>query len=306
MSTSGGNDDRTKQKIQQNNLHMKQAEDALLTLADEIKAIEVIPAEDIANHSSSKSEYYAEKDKHKKFRAEIQEVREAAERDLSSLNSDLTTIQGKKERAQARIAKLNGEHERITDANAKGLDEAQRKERERLNIEQERANIESYYIGHLTTYEAQIADLNASIQSLLAGIAELEQREAYANTSPSASVPNLHAHSPFAPDMMTEGHSSTAYPWNPPVSNPTGPFGAYGPPPMPPPQSFRTRGRSSSMLSNLSSFTQSDDEGPPLNYAQMGKAVWDTYDKDRHGSSGSGSGPGSTLIGMFLGRWLNI
>jgi hypothetical protein len=47
------------------------------------------------------------------------------------------------------------------------------------------------------------------------------------------------------------------------------------------------------MLSNLSGFTQSDDEGPPPNYALMGKAIWDNYDKDRHGSSGSGSGPGS-------------
>jgi hypothetical protein len=298
MSTSGGNDDRIKQKIQQNNLQMKQAEDALITLAAEIKSIEVIPAEDVANYSSSKSEYYAEKDEHKKFRAEIQEIREATERDISNLNNELTAIQGKKERVQARIAKLNGERERITDANAKGLDEAQRKERERQAKEVERANYEQFCIGHLTTYEAQIDEANASIQNLHAAIADLEQREAFASASPNTSVPNLLAHSPFSSPMTAEGLSATAYPWNPPASSSTSAFPSYGPGPsmqMPPPQSFRTRGRSSSMLSNLSGFTQSDDEGPPP-YAQMGKAIWDNYDKDKHGSSGSGSGSGTGSI----------
>jgi hypothetical protein len=296
MSTSGGNDDRIKQKIQQNNLQMKQAEDAVITLTAEIKSIEVIPAEDIANHSSSKSEYYAEKDEHKKFRAEIQEVREATEREISTLNTELTTVQGKKERAQARIAKLNGEHERITDANAKGLDEAQRRERERHLKELERANVEQFFVGQLTTYETQITQLNASLQELLAAIYDLQQREAFASASPNTSVPNLLAHSPFSSPMAAEGHSMQAYPWNQPASSSTNAFPSFAPGPsnsMPPPQSFRSRGRSSSMLSNVSGFTQSDDEGPPPGYAQMGKASWDNYDKDKNGSSGSGSGPAS-------------
>ncbi|KAG9231839.1 hypothetical protein BJ875DRAFT_103658 [Amylocarpus encephaloides] len=296
ISTSGGNDDRAKQKIQQNNLHMKQAEDAIVTLTSEIRSLEIVPLEDAAKYSASKSEYHKEKEKQKIFQSELQESKDAAARDLSALSNDLSSLQQKQERHQARITKLASEHERITDANAKGLDEAQRKESERQRVSAQREKVQSYYNDRLAFLRAETEQSSMNTQSCYAQIEAMQRAEMYASASPSASVQSLSANGNYPSDMIVEGIPSTTYRRNLTAQNPNvlyGPGGYGVPMPMQPP-GFRTRGRSSSMLSNLSSFTQSDDEEPaPIHPPHMAKAVWDNDAKERHGSSGSGSGSGS-------------
>lgn len=297
ISSSGGNDDRVKQKIQQNNLHQKQAEDALVTLTAEIKALEVIPLDDAAQYSSSKSEYKSQTEKHKHFRSEANNIKQNAERDLSNLNNELTNIQQKKERSQARVTKLASEHERITDANARGLDEAQRKESARQANHGERAKLERIYVDRLHGINAQAADQTTALQLMYNEIDRMQRQEMYATASPTSSVPSLHANNGFGSDMMVD-HSNTTYPWNAAMQNPGNMYTPvpYGPPPPMPMQAPgpRTRGRSSSMLSNLSGFTQSDDDiSAQMHPFQMGQAAWGNYDQQRHGSTGSGSGAGS-------------
>ncbi|RDL41115.1 Uncharacterized protein BP5553_01094 [Venustampulla echinocandica] len=296
IASSGGNDDRVRQKIQQNHLHTKQAEDALISLAEEIKSLETVPKDDASLYASSKSEFQTQKEQHKQSRSEFNNTKQAAERDISTLNNEISTLQQKRERMQSRIAKLNGEHERITDANAKGLDEVQRKERERQAKDTERAKIDIIYNDRLAVLNAQVLETTAALQVMYRNIDTMQQAEIYAAASPTTSVPNLHASSAFGPDVIPEGLASAAYPWNPAMPATTGGYvpSIYSTQLPTQPQGYRTRGRSSSMLSNLSGFTQSDGDAPGPSYPpQIGKAVWYDADKERNGSSGSGSGPGS-------------
>ncbi|KAF4632281.1 hypothetical protein G7Y89_g5842 [Cudoniella acicularis] len=293
ISTSGGTDDRTRQKIQQTNLHMKQAEDALVLLASEIKSIESIPAEESLLYSSTKTEFNSQREQQKHHRSNLNHVKQSAERELSALNAELTGLQQKRDRMQSRIAKLNGEHERITDANAKGLDEAQRKDRERQAKDAERGKIEHFYRQRLSELGSQEAETIANIQLLNSNNEVMQQAEMYV-ASPTTSAPNLAPIGSFGTDIIPEGLAAVTYPWNNAITTGMYTPSIYGTAVPTQAQGYRTRGRSSSMLSNVSGFTQSDGEGPgPMHPPQMGKAIWDGGDRERHGSSGSGSGPGS-------------
>ncbi|TVY40084.1 Ubiquitination network signaling protein [Lachnellula occidentalis] len=291
LATGGGNDDRLKQKIQQSNLHMKQAEDALISLEEEIQSLETIPTDDTAQYASAKSAFQSQREAHKKYRAEIQEAKQCADRDVLALKNELSNIQQKRERYQSRITKLNAEHDRILEANAKGLDEVQRKDKARFDNETNRSNMEMMYMERLAELEHQITIVSDALHGLVLGIDILTSNEMYASASPNASVQNLNAAaSPFTadPNAIPE---NTAYGWN--AAGPSHPGvyagGAFGT--STPAQGIRTRGRSSSMLSNVSGFTQSSGEGPaPGPFAppqQMGTAIWG--DENEKGSFGSGS-----------------
>jgi ubiquitination network signaling protein AcrB len=302
LATSGGNDDRLKQKIQQSNLHMKQAEDALISLEEEIQSLETIPSDDTALYASAKSAFQSQREAHKKFRAEIQEAKQCVDRDVLALKNELSTIQQKRERYQARIAKLNAEHDRILEANAKGLDEVQRKDKARSENETNRSSMEMMYLERLNDLNIQIGATNEALHSLLVAIETLQQAEMYATGSPNGSVPNLNAAAnPFTADPKAIPENTAAYNWNPAGPSTAGLYatGAYGGS-MAAAQGLRTRGRSSSMLSNVSGFTQSSGEGgpgPPAPHPQIGTANWgDEVEKGSLGS-GSRSGSGSGSVG---------
>jgi hypothetical protein len=305
IASSGGNDDRQRQKVQQSNLHMKQAEEALTSLALQIESLETIPADDTSLYTSEKKQFQSQRDQHKQFRNDFNDAKAAAEGDIQALANEVAILQQKRERMQSRIAKLNGEHERITDANARGLDEAQRKERERTAKKAERANIETIYLQKLGDITAQYNEQSANLQNLYLAINALQEAELYAQAqtqSPTSSVPNPNAG--FGDTIPENGMTGMPgnYPWNP-----TAPAYTAGyPNPMigasSSPAGHRTRGRSSSMLSNVSGFTQSSGEGPALGHLQTnmpgygGRSIWEDAreDKDRQGSSGSGSGGSGT------------
>ncbi|TVY40491.1 putative ubiquitination network signaling protein [Lachnellula subtilissima] len=303
LATGGGNDDRLKQKIQQSNLHMKQAEDALISLEEDIQSLEAIPTDDTAHYTSAKSAFQSQREAHKKYRAEIQEAKQCADRDVLALKNELSSIQQKRERYQSRITKLNAEHDRILEANAKGLDEVQRKDKARFDNETNRSNMEMMYMERLAELEHQITIVSDALHGLVLGIDIMTQNEIYASASPNASVQNLNAAaSPFTADPNALPDNA-AYGWNAAGPSHSGGYaaGAFNNS-TGPAQGIRTRGRSSSMLSNVSGFTQSSEEGgaPGPSFAppqQMGTAIWgDDNEKGSFGSgsaSRSGSGSGS-------------
>ena len=295
IASAGGNDDRLRQKVQQSNLHMKQAEDALVALASQIETLSSLPTDaDTVEMKAAKSQFQSQKDIHNQARKEFTATKQQTQSEVQALANDVTNLEAKRERIQFRIAKLSSEHERITDANARGLDEAQRKVTEQQAREVERQNLETHYNGRLiaiTTEFAQKSYELQQLQTLVTQLQAMEQSEMVYTQSPTASVPNLgYADIP-------EGTTASNYPWNPAP-------GLYAPgyPMMASSsnQGIRTRGRSSSMLSNVSGFTQSSGEGDPpqlqtgTSQSSFSKFVLpNMYIRDRQGSSGSASVSGS-------------
>jgi hypothetical protein len=282
IATSGGNDDRLRQKVQQSNLHAKQAEDAVASLTEQLDQLENLPEDDYNEWKSAKSAWQSQKDIYKACRNEFHEAKQNADREIQALTAEVTAFQQKRERMLSRINKLKGEYERITDANARGLDEAQRKATERAAKEAERARAEMMYMERLDTLGPQILVMQQRFTGLWAGINAMQQAEylaaqAHAQQSPTSSVPNL------IPYDIPEGNvPNTSYPWH--SSNMLMPFSNPSLNSLNPQQGYRTRGRSSSMLSNVSGFTQSSVEEPPLPQDAHG-----TTEKERQKSEGSRS-----------------
>lgn len=302
IASAGGNDDRLRQKVQQSNLHMKQAEEALVSLMAEVDSLGSIPADDTSEWKSAKEAFQAQKDLHKQYRQEYNDAKQAMEKEIQTLASELATLQQKQERMQSRIAKLNGEHDRIADANARGLDEAQLQATQRQAKESERAKIEVFYLERLHTITAQIQEASTNLHTTLAAIDALQQAEFFAvqqaqqaqqaQPSPTTSLSNL----PNPYDLSDPNASAMAmanYPWNPPVSTfiPMQVSSST--------QGRRTRGRSSSMLSNVSGFTQSSSEDFPvasgaLSLNEKSKQQSDTSSSaSARGSGSRSSGSGS-------------
>ncbi|KAI1004195.1 hypothetical protein K3495_g4016 [Podosphaera aphanis] len=294
IASTGGNDDKLRQKAQQSTLHMKQADEAAAVLVSQIETIDNIPTDETSLYSKRRSEIQLQREKHKNFRSEFSAGQLKLERDIQSLKSDLSGLQQKSESRKQRLNILNSRHKSIADANAKGLDEAQRRESEREVKRKERANIQAFYTERLQSISLQIYEGQSALHIVTAVIETLlqAQQDLYQNHSPTSSLQNLNGISCSIPE-----HPS-GYPWNTPVTSPNIFSGSsYSPmlstvmPTFKP--GHRTRGRSSSMLSNLSKFTQSSDEAPLLSFVGKKLRSWDDTLDDSKYSSGSPSGTGS-------------
>jgi len=301
------NEDKQRQKIQQSTVNRTQAEERTQELEQEIESFQAVPTDDTARYSSAKAEIQSQRDKHKLARSDFNAAKQAAEREIEERKNDLSTLQHKSETKQLRLTFLNGRHENLTDANAKGLDEAQRKEREREAKRLNRQKIHEFYTSRDQDLNLQIQDGTAALHAVGGAIETLTQAQHQAmyqpNQSPDGSTQNL-LNTGFSPDVLPEngGMNANAYPWNPPTSS-----GLYSSAihanvpatsgPSYSPHGNRTRGRSSSMLSNVSGFTQSSSEGPGGSsafYHGTGKhTMWSDAREERKGSSASGSGSGS-------------
>jgi len=296
IASSGNNDDRLRQKVQQSNLHMKQAEDALNLLESQIHSLSAMPIDDVPEYTTWKAEYQSEKSQHKILRADFNAGKAADERDIQTLSNEIASLQQKQEKFQIRIAKLNEQHERLTDANAKGMDEAQRKAAERHATEMDRAEKEQSMLNTLQRYHNDIYAISAHLEVVGMEIQNLQAAEAhmYAQAnSPTTSI----GYGEYPENNIPVPSN---YPWNPtPAPYVPAPYTPSLLNPAMQPSPYKKRGRSSSMLSNVSGFTQSSGEGPPQqsafnpNWIPSEALTGEVIDRKDSSGSGSGSGSGS-------------
>lgn len=312
ITTSGGNDDRLRQKAQQSNVHKKQAEDLIAETISELENLSALPQDHADEWKSTKQIWQAEKEVQKRSRSDLHTAKQSAEREFQSITNEVTNLQQKREKLQGRLSKLNGEHERITDANAKGLDEVQRKATERAAVEAERLRSELMYAERINMAVPQIHDMTENLNALYSNYAALQAEQYLASQavqqSPTPSMQHLNGNG-YDPTF-----DNSSYPWNPSINANLAPPPPYAE--MPNTTSspamglqearHRRRVRRSSMLSNQSGFTQeSDDELPLPREAQ------ESIDQERQksdgstesGSVGSVGDPKSPLIGKS--RWVD-
>lgn len=299
IANTGSNDDNQRKKIQQSTLHKKQAEDAFHATVKMIEELDSSPTDDVAIYASAKSEIQSQRDKHKKKRSDFNAAKQNADQELQALKAEISSAQNKIESKQARLTFLGTKHDGLVDANAKGLDEVQRKENERQSLRKKREGIRQFYHERILALESEYAESTNNFQNIYSQITQLEAANAlYAqHQSLTTSSQNL-AMIPGYGDMIPEssGMNVNAYPWNPPATSMAGVYGGYnsfGGLPSSTPQGNRTRGRSSSMLSNVSKFTQSSDEGQIPGMGSSNNLIWEDARENRKGSSGTGSGSGS-------------
>ncbi len=358
VQSAGGNDEKFKQKIAQNTVQQKQAEQAIESLEAELKEVSSVPENLLNQHRSKKSEWDREKAQFDGAVASLKSFEQSVDEEIRSLEEEQATFLAKRNKIASRIAKADSEHAQIMDANARGLDEAERRRQERLNIESEIARSHQSYIERVNDIqkanEEKVHTIEALHETMRSFYSSFDSERPYENRYAIGSTPAVLGGPPVPSSGLVPTSTPGAWPtpqmstsslyapasslWPPAPSLPTS-----GPSPVsshiapstphmhmpqlhasPMPQPPRTRGRSSSMLSDVSGFTQSstadDDTMAPVggtagNGSQSPSAFGTTgapvagqasqagtirrppsfiFTRNR-GSSGSGSGSGSAL-----------
>ncbi|KAK0727474.1 hypothetical protein B0T26DRAFT_738182 [Lasiosphaeria miniovina] len=264
--SAGGDDEKFRQKVAQNNIQEKRAEESIAELDAELKELESVPEELLNQYRSKQSAWAAEKPQFDKARSAFKVFKATIDKDTKCLEEEQASLQAKRNKIATRIAKVDDEHNRITDANARGLGEAERRRQERAALESDMARSEQLLRDRINSLrvvnigkQAQVHEMANQMQAYLSSF---QDDAAYDPGSPS----NQYASGPWNVSA-TQFNAQSIWPsaTMPPQSSSI----------LPPPHvsSFpnllatnqstapqqKTRGRSSSMLSNVSGFTQSTE-----------------------------------------------
>ncbi|KAI0896267.1 hypothetical protein F4806DRAFT_466762 [Annulohypoxylon nitens] len=300
VQSAGTGDDKLRQKIQQNTTQHKQAEQAITNVESELKDLESVPESLRSAWKAKQAAWASEKAKYDGAITAFKGFKSTVDRGIKGLQEEKTSLQAKRNKISNRIAKVDGEHARIADANARGLDEAERRRQARETYENDIAKVERDLIVKINEADLAIYNKeqeNMALKTQLDSFHTQQQQAAYAYATsyefPDATAPYSSpgpSPAPQGPATSTATYETTAA-WNNPLYNPT----LWGPSPLGsgfvpqgtagsnvPQPGTKARGRSSSMLSDVSGFTQSstaEDEG---------NTTIPTYSHIRDGSEFSG------------------
>jgi hypothetical protein len=280
LGTAGGNDERQRQRTLQLTQNIRQAEDAANDIALKINALGDIPVDETNKATEKRLVWKRERSNKEAVCTELENVKAETERQVRSVEGDITTAVQKRERLQQRQARLNEQYDRLIVANEEGYTAKQRKEQERLALEREKIRTQVSYRTNIENYERRANEINASTAQMMQTIHHLDalnhqqsQQPPSVPATPDGPLPGTNGMSPFARPF-----SSFTFPsFNANVGSTPG--------------SLRGgRGRSSSMLSNISGFTDGfEDMATPSKNVLYNPFQDVGLLNGRKGSHGSGS-----------------
>jgi len=249
LANAGGSDERQRQRVLQFTQNIRQADDAAADFAVQAENLGSIPEEEAKEAAARKAEWKKERDNKNAIASEFDKTKEEIQRQVQSVESDISTAFQKRERLQQRQTRLNEQHDRLVTANAEGFTAKQRREQERAALRAQRAEVEHQYRSNINGYERRTEEQNASTSQMLQTVQHYEElllqqvhQHMSVPTTPEGNLPGT-SMSPHG-----NGFSSFTFPS----------LNSHG---ISTPGSMRGgRGRSSSMLSNVSGFTDAFDE----------------------------------------------
>ncbi|PVH96651.1 hypothetical protein DM02DRAFT_617069 [Periconia macrospinosa] len=282
LGNAGGNDERQRQRALQFTQNIRQAEDTADDIALQVVALGEIPEDEAAEASLTKKEWQKERNNKEATSTEFDRIKADVQRQVRAIESDVSSALQKRERLQQRHTRLNEQHDRLITANEEGYTAKQRKEQERLAIERDRYRVEGQYRGNIESFEQRANEYHLSTAQIVQTVQHFEnillQQQQHQQQSTSV---------PATPDGPHPGTNMSPH---------ANPFHSYTfpnlhDPVISTPGSLRGgRGRSSSMLSNVSGFTDGFDEmASPSAYVIHNPFHGVGLLNGRKGSHGSGS-----------------
>lgn len=271
VASSGGQDERQRQRILQLTQHLRQANDATVALKEEADELGEIPEEEIAESTEKKRAWQAASDRKSAALAELENAKAEVQREVSQINNDVASSTQKRERLMTRRSKLTEQLDRLKMQKDADMTARQKHDQDRLLRLHEYSRNEaqmSYWIQQ-TNKDAEEHNIraNEAFQHMdyLNDIINHHQASLSGPTTPEGNLPGTNGPTHRAP---------TGFDFNM--------FGGF-PTSQAPMQGFRGgRGRSSSMLSGYSGFTDDLDVLPVGDEELDGKKS-----EDSSGSNGS-------------------
>ncbi|KAE9985850.1 hypothetical protein BLS_004530 [Venturia inaequalis] len=294
LSSNGGNDERQRQKVRQLEQTMQQAKVKESELLAEIEELGEIPADELQQSKLKRTSWKHKKECLSVSRKDHDDCKARADRELSQVKADIANLLQKRQKLEQKASKYNEQHDRLCaekEQSQKARDSRVAMRNEELRS---RGQIERKLIEHTAQMElaeqSHFARATKAIQ-MATHLEELYTKNVQQQsmpTTPEGPLPGttrisgLQHHNTFPgaqpgyqfPNMM-HGFNDNAY-----HSNTTSTYREGG------------RGRSSSMLSGVSGFTDELDDYPLPAYSVAYTPVTNGAHSSREcrkSSAGSGS-----------------
>ncbi|MCJ1391206.1 hypothetical protein MMC18_004068 [Xylographa bjoerkii] len=253
MGRVGTNDRGLQNRQLQQNQHMRQADDAIALISDELENYANLPEEEPHEWQEEKTSWDFQRDQQSTVEEDFSRHKDSNHRDASSVQSEALTITQKRERLQHRTTKLSDQHTRMHSVTAYGTTEKEHQMSEQTAKFSGRHYLEASYQDQLNNLMRSFHDVQyrarTSWQQAQALETSLEQQQA------------LNSHSrPITPEgdlpgTLPQSATSTGFrfpTFGTPDSFPSMTNGHSG-----------ARGRSTSMLSGNSVYTDFDEDPAP-------------------------------------------
>lgn len=300
IAKAGGEDKAQRSRQVQNNLLIRQAEDAIASITSQLEELGGIPNEDIQEWKAKRRDWEEERSRQSTVREDLFRYKESANREMSSVHAESSTNQQKRERLLLRSTKLNDQLERIQSATAQGLDEKERKVAEQAAKESDRLQTEHSYNDQFhsltrsiqdTQYrsrqawqQAQTMEHAFDHQQMLGAPSDLAEDVL---PTPEGELPVTNAF-PAASSPGSSGFRSPSF-FSPLTDSPLGNQATA--------RRDGGRARSTSVLSGTSAYTDFSDPDPappmPTSQPRAMEYVFGNGERQQRGSGSSASGSGS-------------
>ncbi|KAL8736614.1 MAG: hypothetical protein Q9181_002312 [Wetmoreana brouardii] len=279
--------------------HCKQADEALVSINEEIEALGNVPDEEMEQWKAKKETW----DEHRKKLDNVKEdhlrCKTAAHQETQAIEAEASSTQQKRERLQARRNKLSEQHSRLESANSHDLDDKGRKEAEHTDRLARRRQAEERSNEQMATMSRTIQETQYHTQQLLQQAEMLThafhmQQNMGLTAESDAVVGEGDVLAPNAAGSSSSGFGSRFLGFNSPdsISVPNG-IGSFR---------HDTRSRSSSLLAGSTPYADflDQDPAPPMPSSQAMRML---RGRQQSGSSGSGSNgshrdPGSPVSAL--------
>ncbi|KAL8657626.1 MAG: hypothetical protein Q9226_001729 [Calogaya cf. arnoldii] len=179
-------------RILQLSQHCKQADEALVSISNEIDSLGSIPEEEMQQWEAKKAAWETTRKQLETAKEEHFNHKSAVQQERHTVEAEACSTQQKRERLLARRIKLNDQHERLQSANSQNLDERERKEAEHAAVMAGRRQFEERSNEQMMTMGRTIQETQYHTQQLL------QQADMLANSFHTASNMALTAESDAA------------------------------------------------------------------------------------------------------------
>lgn len=295
LESSGGMDDKAERRLLQITQHKNQAEEATSELRDQIDAFGEIPEHEFTESEAKKRVWQTALNARQRADKDLENAKAEADREVRELKSEIAGAESKRDKLVSRHSQRAQELERLISKKQADMSAKQKREFDRAQVVQARQNEEQQLRFHIASMEEELGSLNAKTAECYQQLHALQSWPTNQATYPSYS-------SPPTPEGTIPGTNGS-------LSPQTNGFPAFGPQPFHSPfhstqpsvgNSHVPRGRSSSMLSQYSGFTDTGEDyvfpEPRQQHTwpvQASAIAGATMMEGRKESEGSGSGSGS-------------
>jgi hypothetical protein len=294
LSSNGGNDERLRQKARQLEQSSQQAKAKETETLTQIEEFGEVPADEMQEASLHRANWKQEKDRLSVARKAYELAKANADRDIAQAKSDVATLRLKHQKFDQRQVKYKEQHDRLVSETNQSQEAQARRIYERDSVLQNRSEEERRWIEQ--TARCDLETQNLWSRAVDADTESKKLEELFIQNSQQLSVPTT-PEGPLPGTRNLQHVNGNGFPQLP--------QGYQFPPPGFVDSNNQVslyrengRGRSSSMLSGVSGFTDELDDYPMAHHTvyPLTNGVIGSRRKSSNGSGSlsSGSGQSST------------